>query len=74
MFEIIYRCKDCNEVVRTRERDDLKKDVTVFMPWPCKACIAVGLDSTSSVIPLAPILQEEFQEEYEEVDPEEDGD
>ena len=44
------------------------------MPWPCKACIAGGLVSTSSVIPLAPILQEEFQEEYEEVDPEEDGD
>ena len=38
MFEIIYRCKDCNEVVRTHGREDLERDVTVFMPWPCQTC------------------------------------
>jgi hypothetical protein len=38
MFKIVYRCKECTEVVRTHERDDLLKDVTVFMPWPCKSC------------------------------------
>ena len=43
MPEIIYRCKNCDAVVRTREREDLKEDVTVVMPWPCKACIQAGV-------------------------------
>jgi hypothetical protein len=67
MFEIIYRCKDCNEVVRTRERDDLTRDVTVFMPWPCRSCIAAGVP-VSSVVDLGSgeevFEEEEDTEEY----------
>ena len=67
MFEIIYRCKECSTVVRTRERDDLKKDVTVFLPWPCKTCIAGG-------VPATLITDIGSGEEYEEGDTEEDAD
>ena len=60
MFEIIYRCKDCNEVVRTRGREDLTRDVTVYMPWPCRSCIAAGV-SISTAVDLG--SGEEFEEE-----------
>ena len=41
MSKIIYRCKECNTVLRTHERGDLQKDSTVTMPWPCKSCLQV---------------------------------
>lgn len=38
IFKIVYQCNECHEVVRTHERDDLREDVLVLMPWPCKSC------------------------------------
>jgi len=65
MFEIIYRCKDCNEVVRTRGRDDLRRDVTVSMPWPCRNCVAAG-------VPITTIIDLGSGEELEEEEDPED--
>ena len=67
MFEIIYRCKECGEVLRTHEKADLSKDTEVYMPWPCRDCADQGrYIPTDTGIPLTRIAADLGQDDYYE--------